>query len=127
MFASRVRRSIVVRLWIVQVRIQDMKKVSFTETLGSVVIFLISMLFFQLGLAQDPQNLPKAFVDGTGLGWRSLEEGDFANVNCRPDTWTWKGKVLFCTGQPIGVMRTRQLFTNFELVVEWRHLRSGGN
>jgi hypothetical protein len=79
-----------------------------------------------LCLGQEP-SLPKAFVDGTGPGWRSLGQEDFANVNCYPETWTWKNDLLSCTGQPIGVMRTQQLFTNFELVVEWRHLRPAGN
>src|SRR4030095_4821505 len=32
-----------------------------------------------------------------------------------------------CTGNPVGVIRTTQVFTNLELVVEWRHLTSGGN
>jgi hypothetical protein len=79
------------------------------------------------GFPQDPQNPPKAFIDGLGPGWRTLEEKDFAGVNGNPDTWTWKGDLLTCSGLPVGVMRTRQKFTNFELVVQWRHLRSGGN
>jgi len=74
--------------------------------------------------AQAP---PRAFIDGAGPDWRTLGEGDFAGVNGNPDTWTWKAGVLLCSGKPIGVMRTREKFTNFELVVEWRHLRSGGN
>src|SRR5262249_9572884 len=69
----------------------------------------------------------KAFVDGTGPGWRPLGEKDFVNVNCQPETWTWKEGLLSCTGQPIGVMRTRQTVVNFELVLQWRHLRSAGN
>ena len=76
---------------------------------------------------QAPQALPKAFVDGNGPGWRVLGENDFADVNGLPETWVWKGDLLASTGQPIGVMRTRDMVTNFELVVEWRHLRSGGN
>jgi hypothetical protein len=87
----------------------------------------MSSLLFQSGRAQEPRNLPKAFVDGTGPGWESLGEKDFVNVNGRPDTWTWKGDLLRCTGQPIGVLRTRETFTNFEMVVEWRHLRQAGN
>jgi len=75
-------------------------------------------------LAQEP---PRAFIDASGPGWRSLGQDDFAGVNGDPDTWTWKDGVLLCSGKPIGVMRTRQKFTNFELVVEWRHLRSAGN
>lgn len=70
---------------------------------------------------------PRAFVDPAGPGWRALDEGDFAGVNGNPDTWRWKNGRLFCSGKPIGVLRTRQHFTNFELVVEWRHMLLGGN
>jgi len=84
-------------------------------------------LYFRLGFGQDPQGLPRAFVDGTEPGWRALVKEDFTNVNCDPETWTWKNDLISCTGQPIGVMRTQHTVTNFELVVEWRHLRSGGN
>jgi hypothetical protein len=73
------------------------------------------------------QEAPRAFIDGVGPGWRTLGESDFAPVNGNPDTWTWKDGVLLCSGQPIGVMRTRQKFTNVEMVVEWRHLRPAGN
>ncbi|HVG39744.1 MAG TPA: DUF1080 domain-containing protein [Pyrinomonadaceae bacterium] len=77
------------------------------------------------GFAQE--SLPKAFVDGSGPGWVSLGEKDFENVNGGPGTWTWKNDLLLVSGEPIGVLRTRQTFTNFELVVQWRHLRPGGN
>jgi Domain of Unknown Function (DUF1080) len=90
-------------------------------------ITLISVLFFRPGFTQGPPALPRAFIDGTGPGWRTLGEKDFVNVNGRPDTWSWKGDFLNCTGVPIGVMRTQQIFTNFELVLEWRHLRAAGN
>lgn len=73
------------------------------------------------------QQAPQAFIDGTGPGWRTLGQQDFAPVNGYPDTWTWKDGLLTCSGKPIGVMRTQQKFTNFELVISWRHLRSAGN
>ena len=73
------------------------------------------------------QEVPRAFIDGSGPGWRTLGEADFAGVNGDPETWTWKDGVLLCSGQPIGVMRTRQKFTNLEMVVEWRHLKPAGN
>jgi hypothetical protein len=76
---------------------------------------------------QSPADQPKAFIDGTGPGWRTLGPNDFARVNDYPDTWKWDGDVLKSTGVPIGVMRTRDQFRNFELVVEWRHLKSAGN
>jgi len=70
---------------------------------------------------------PRAGIDGTELGWVELTEADFANVNCAADTWTWKDGVLFCTGSPVGVLRTQREYTNFELILEWRHLRPAGN
>jgi len=94
-------------------------------------------LFFRLALfvgciftvdriaAED--HPPKAFVDGQGLGWFSLSQSNFVNVNCDSNTWSWGDNLIRCTGQPVGVIRTENLFTNFELVVEWRHLQSGGN
>ena len=80
-----------------------------------------------VGTADEPAGLPRAFIDGTGPGWRALGEDDFARVNCDPDTWTWKDGVVHCTGTPVGVTRTKQPVTNFELVAQWRHLKSGGN
>ena len=76
---------------------------------------------------QTPADLPKAIIDGTGPGWRTFGPSDFARVNDSPDTWRWDGDVLTSTGVPIGVMRTRDQFRNFELVVECRHLNSAGN
>ena len=102
-----------------------MRHVSSLKFAGLLGILLLSACL--LGASQEPQALPKAFLDGTGPGWRALGEADFAPVNCFPDTFTWKEGTLYCTGKPIGVMRTKQKFTNFELVVQWRHMRSGGN
>jgi hypothetical protein len=77
--------------------------------------------------AQDVPNLPKATIDGSGPGWRALGEADFVNVNCADSTWTFKEGVIHCAGKPIGVARTKNKVTNFELVVEWMHERPGGN
>jgi hypothetical protein len=85
---------------------------------------LVVLTFSPRSSAQEP---PRAFVDGTGPGWRTLGESDFAGVNGNLDTWTWKDGVLYCSGLPIGVMRTRQKFTNVEMVVQWRHMRPAGN
>jgi hypothetical protein len=81
-----------------------------------------------IAAAAEPAQLPRAFIDGTGPGWRALEEDEFTNVNCEPDTFTWRDDgVIACTGTPTGVIRTKQEFTNLELVVEWRHLKNAGN
>ena len=73
------------------------------------------------------QEAPRAFIDGKGAGWKTLGEADFAQVNCKPETWTWKDGAVHCTGQPVGVLRTAKTYKNFELVATWRHLQSGGN
>jgi hypothetical protein len=78
-------------------------------------------------VAAEPPALPRAHIDGAGPGWQALGESDFVNVNCNPETWSWKDGQIHCTGQPVGVIRSQKPYTNFELVVEWRHLRSGGN
>ncbi|MGH9836233.1 MAG: family 16 glycoside hydrolase, partial [Blastocatellia bacterium] len=104
-----------------------MNRISFARILSLVGVLLLAAFYLRSGFGQEPQNLPKAFIDGVGPGWRSLGEQDFAHVNGNPDTWTWKNDLLTCSGQPIGVMRTRQMFTNFEYVVEWRHLKPAGN
>jgi hypothetical protein len=70
---------------------------------------------------------PHAFIDATGHGWRDLVEEDFAKVNSADDTWSWKDGVLYCTGQPISVMRTAKLYTNFEIAFEWNHRKPAGN
>lgn len=75
----------------------------------------------------EAADLPKAFIDGLAPGWRALGRADFTQVNCAPDTWTWSESGVHCTGQPVGVIRSIRPYTNFELVVEWRHLRAGGN
>lgn len=92
--------------------------------------FLLSACLLAMSVvcnAAEGQELRKACIDGSGPGWKELGEGDFVNVNCDADTWSWKDGVIHCTGQPVGVIRSQKQYTNFELVVEWRHLKSGGN
>jgi hypothetical protein len=89
---------------------------------------VLSFGFFSLtSQADESPALPKAFIDGNGPGWRSLGEDDFTHVNCDPDTWTWKEGEAHCTGKPVGVIRTKEPVKNFELVVQWRHLKAAGN
>lgn len=100
------------------------------RTLVSVMV-LQGFVWFgpQTGMADDPESapLPKAFIDGNGPGWVELTLDDFEHVNCDPDTWSMKEGHIHCTGTPIGVIRTKQIYRNFELVVQWRHHKSGGN
>ena len=77
--------------------------------------------------APAPLSDRAAHIDGTEPGWVALGESDFVDVNGAPDTWSFDGDLIRTTGEPIGVMRTREEVGNFELVVEWRHLTEGGN
>ena len=76
--------------------------------------------------AQD-EGVSEAIIDGEGPGWRALGEADFAAVNCDPDTWSFDGDLIRCTGTPVGVIRTKEPLSNFELVTRWRHLKPAGN
>ena len=71
------------------------------------------------------KKLKKAFINGEG--WKELTGDDFINVNCNPETWRWEKGHAFCTGKPVGVIRTKEPIKNFELVCEWMHKEEGGN
>ena len=92
-----------------------------------VLVVLLSLAATVSQAAGEESDLPKAYISGTGSHWSALDEDDFVNVNCDPDTWSWKDGVAHCTGTPIGVIRSKKPYTNFELVCEWRHLRPAGN
>ena len=70
-------------------------------------------------------ELAKAYI--TGEGWPELTLADFINVNGDETTWTEADGVIQGTGKPIGGARSKKLYTNFEMVIEWRHLRHAGN
>lgn len=96
------------------------------RAIGGWVIAAVTtatLLSPQLLVAEEP----RAFVNGQGAGWKPLTQEDFVKVNCDDDTWTWSEEGVSCTGKPVGVIRTQQPYTNFELVVEWRHLKAAGN
>lgn len=77
-------------------------------------------------LGEEPVS--KAFVDGEGPGWVALGKDDFVKVNSNDDTWTFNDNGLIeCTGKPVSVTRSVKQYTNFELVCQWRHLKSAGN
>jgi hypothetical protein len=92
-----------------------------------VIRFVIVTLLATTYAVAAERAAPKACIDGTGLGWTALSGDDFEHVNCDKDTWTWTGGSVKCTGKPVGVIRSKKPFKNFELVAQWRHLQSGGN
>lgn len=96
-----------------------------------VVLFAACFVASNASAQEAPKNggsaNPSARIDGTGPGWKALGQGDFVNVNCDADTWKWSENLIECKGTPTGVARSKKIYTNFELVVEWRHLKPAGN
>lgn len=64
-------------------------------------------------------------------GFRPLFNGkDLTNwvlVNTPPSTWQVKDSMLICNGKPFGEIRTEQMYQNFVLELEWRHMIPKGN
>jgi len=64
-------------------------------------------------------------------GWKPLfNQNDlegWVNVNGAPETWSIKDGVISCTGRPIAALRSARQYENFELELEWRHLKPSGN
>jgi len=109
-----------------------LKRISTSAVLGAAFlglgIFAAQSFSDEKKETKNPQpELKKAFIDGTGHGWKKLTSDDFVNVNCKLDTWRWEGGHAFCTGNPVGVIRSKETIKNFELVCEWMHTKSAGN
>ena len=97
-----------------------------TKILSLVLTCFVPCCMCGLVIAEEPP-VAKAYIDGVGPDWTTLDGDDFVNVNGHDDTWSWKDGVAHCTGQPIGVIRSAKQYTNFELILEWKHLKSAGN
>lgn len=95
----------------------------------SMILFIPVTGLQQSASGQDAPatSLPAALIDGSGPGWEVWHKDHFVNVNCNEDTWSWPDGEIHCTGNPVGVIRSAKKLTNFELVVEWKHLEDGGN
>lgn len=68
---------------------------------------------------------------GAEPDWTPLFNGHdlsgWANVNCAPNTFTVRDGMVVSTGVPTGVMRTERQYENYELELEYRHMKAGGN
>ncbi len=99
-----------------------------SKPLALISLAAVAAVALTLRAADAPEPMAAALIDGSGRGWKALGEADFAPVNGDPDTWTFAPDGLIrCSGNPVGVIRTRQALGNFELVARWRHLSPGGN
>ena len=108
-----------------------MKKMNLTKSaLAACVVSACGLMLVAISdepSGEEEKSSAKAVIDGSGPGWRPLGKEDFVNVNCAEDTWTWNESGVHCSGKPIGVIRSTKPLKNFELVLEWRHLKPAGN
>ena len=67
----------------------------------------------------------------TGDGWMPMFNGrdlsGWVPINAGHGTWSVRDGVVITTGIPTGLMRTARHYENFELELDWRHMKSAGN
>jgi len=75
--------------------------------------------------------LPLLAAESSSTNWTPLFNGrdlsGWVNVNCAPNTFSVRDEMIISTGVPTGVMRTDRQYENFELELEYRHMKTGGN
>lgn len=84
---------------------------------GAAVLFLSSMLLTLSSRAQE--NWMQLFNGKDLSGWVPLDVA--------PATFSVRDGIIVSTGVPTGLLRTERQYENFELELEWRHLKPGGN
>lgn len=97
-------------------------------TSGAIVVSIGVVAASRTGDSSEPpprDALPKAFVSGED--WTPLTLDDFVNVNGTDQTWQQHDGVIRCSGKPIGGARSKRRYTNFEMVLEWKHKTHAGN
>ncbi len=100
---------------------------------SGILVLLTGLCFAQQqqvtgqGSAPEQEASPAALIDGTGTGWVELSFEDFVNVNCPEDTWRAEGDLIICNGNCNGGLRNAEQYTNFEMVMQWKHLQRSGN
>lgn len=68
-------------------------------------------------MAED--GMQPMFTDAALTGW--------VRTNTPQETWRFEDGVLYCTGKPIGELRTTKMYQNFVMELEWRHMVPRGN
>ena len=95
-----------------------------TTAFATTTLLISGLLVTQESKTPD---LPFAMIDGNGPGWSELKFEDFVNINCKEDTWSAEDGLIKCNGNCNGGFRSKEQYTNFEMVMEWKHLRRSGN
>jgi len=70
---------------------------------------------------------PKPDADGFVPMFNGRDLTGWTNANCAPETWSVRDGKIYCTGKPVGGLRTVRQYENFIVELEWRHLQRSGN
>ncbi len=85
----------------------------------SLIVVTVCLHFCRLSMAQTESGFVSLFDGKTLSGW--------VNINCASSTWSARDGIIYCTGKPIGELRTERMYQNFILKLQWRHLLPKGN
>ena len=88
---------------------------------------LTAILLLSSLSAQEKSATPSVSQFGFTNLFNGKDLTNWVDVNTSPETWSVKDGILVCSGKPIGVMRSQKQYENFILVIEWRHMKAGGN
>lgn len=83
-----------------------------------------SLVFLSSAFAAEA---PKPDVDGFVPMFNGRDLTGWTNINCAPETWSVRDGKIYCTGKPVGGLRTLRQYENFIVELEWRHLQRSGN
>ncbi len=86
---------------------------------GSHVLSAFVLAYSLAALANGGDEPVKLFNGKDLTGW--------TRVNCAPGTFTVRDEMIVSTGVPTGFIRTEKQYENFEIELEWRHIKAGGN
>jgi hypothetical protein len=99
-----------------------MARVMCRIALAVVVVTWVSALAGCSGNTSDKKTVLWNGEDFTG--WRRYVADPLVDVN---DVWQIRTKLLYCSGQPEGYIRTEKEYKNYHLHVEWRWPKEPGN
>jgi len=99
------------------------------------LLYISLSVLFYLFSSPDIHSQDFSLYFGNEISLQDITSGSsgkgdpvkWINVNTNQDTWQKKGKILKCSGQPIGVIRSEKQYENFILHVEWKFIEPGGN
>ena len=82
-----------------------------------------------LALAALSMTAHAAVTDTDGFKplFNGRDLSGWVNVNAAPNTFTVRDGMIHCTGVPISLLRTEKQYENFNLELEWRHMKPMGN